>query len=196
MLGFFDHMAEKEKENEVCESLGPLRPLLTKRHYWHGFNELFIKPFADIHTDPKTFHHLIRSMIEKAKTDRSEQQSNRRIGWIIIAVVVGVVSTSGVVVGVVVSGFVVVVAVTALKTSCSCTAIARVERGVVLVEITVVVVVLVLLVVTVTVEVTGKTVAPFKQASDDIGWSKEAKGLNPRGALTAYVTDPLTGTPR
>jgi hypothetical protein len=92
MLGFFDHMAEKEKENEVCESLGPLRPLLTKRHYWHGFNELFIKPFADIHTDPKTFHHLIRSMIEKAKTDRSEQQSNRRIGWIIIAVVVGVIT--------------------------------------------------------------------------------------------------------
>lgn len=92
MLGFFDHMAEKEKDNEVCEDLGPLRPLLTKRHYWHGFNELFIKPFADIHTDPKTFHRLIRSMIEKAKTDRSEQQSNRRIGWIIIAVVAGVIA--------------------------------------------------------------------------------------------------------
>ena len=79
-------------ENETSRSLGGLRPLLTKRHYWHGFNELFIKPFADIHTDPKTFHRLIGSMIEKAKADRSEQQSNRRIGWIIIAVVAGVIA--------------------------------------------------------------------------------------------------------
>jgi hypothetical protein len=92
MLGFFDHMAEKEMEKETLKSLGGLRPLLTKRHYWHGFNELFLKPFADIYTDPKTFHRLISSMIEKAKADRSEQQSNRRIGWIIIAVVVGVIA--------------------------------------------------------------------------------------------------------
>jgi hypothetical protein len=87
MIGVIDRLAEKEKESEVLDELGILKPFANSRHYWHGLNELFIKPFAMIHEDSNSFHHYISLEIERAKRERTKVKSDKKVGWIVIIVV-------------------------------------------------------------------------------------------------------------
>ena len=86
ILDTVDRFAKK-KENEVIKALGILKPFANSRHYWHGFNELFIKPFAKIHEDSKSFHHYISLEIESARRERVKVRSDKKVGWIVIIVV-------------------------------------------------------------------------------------------------------------
>jgi hypothetical protein len=88
MLDIFEEFAEKERLKEVTEDLGILKPFANSAIHWNGFNELFIKPFAMVHKDSKSFHHFISAGIEKAKRERSSEKSNRRTGWIVIGLIV------------------------------------------------------------------------------------------------------------
>lgn len=91
MLDVFDELAEKERRTEIIENLGILRPFANSRIHWNGFNELFIKPFASVHKDSKGFQHFISLGIERAKRHRNNERSNRRTGWIIILIILGLV---------------------------------------------------------------------------------------------------------
>lgn len=84
MIGVVNKFAEREKESEVIDGLGTLKPFANSRHYWNGFNELFIKPFAAIHEDSKSFHHFISLEIEAAKRMRAKEKSRKKISWVII----------------------------------------------------------------------------------------------------------------
>lgn len=88
MLDIFAELAEKERLKEVTEDLGILKPFANSAIHWNGFNELFVKPFAMVHKDSKSFQHFISLGIERAKKERSREKSNRRTGWVVIGVIV------------------------------------------------------------------------------------------------------------